>query len=140
MQRPEGRRGAEHRCRAERSDRLAEPRGSDVVVGAFLVPPSAPNADTGVIFVNNAGVLGMCVHGTIGVVRTLQHLGRASRERGATIALETTVGVVTATVGESGEIAIENVPSRRTLAGVRVELDDRVVHADIAWAETGSHS
>ena len=112
---------------------VLEPRGSDVVVGAFLVPPSAPNADTGVIFVNNAGVLGMCVHGTIGVVRTLQHLGRASREPGATIALETPVGVVTATVGETGEIAIENVPSRRTLAGVRVELDDRVVHADIAW-------
>ena len=41
---------------------VLEPRGSDVLVGALLVPPSEPSADLGVIFVNNAGVLGMCVH------------------------------------------------------------------------------
>ena len=85
------------------------------------------------IFVNNAGVLGMCVHGTIGVVRTLQHLDRASSIPGATLRLETPVGVVTATVGKSGAIAVENVPARRDLARVRVQLEDRVVHADIAW-------
>jgi 4-hydroxyproline epimerase len=112
---------------------VLEPRGSDIIVGAFLVPSPTPGADIGVIFVNNAGVLGMCVHGTIGVVRTLQHLGRASTDPGTRITLDTPVGVVTATVGDAGEIAVENVPSRRSLAGVRVELDDRVVHADVAW-------
>ena len=113
---------------------VLEPRGSDVVVGAFLVPPSPDiDAETGVIFVNNAGVLGMCVHGTIGVVRTLQHLGRVGTEPGTKVRLDTPVGLVTATVGGDGEIAVENIPSRRVLAGVRVELDDRVVHADIAW-------
>ena len=112
---------------------VLEPRGSDVLVGALLVPPRDPDADLGVIFVNNAGILGMCVHGTIGVVRTLQHLDRASSTPGATLRLETPVGLVTTTVGKTGAIAVENVPARRDLAGVRVELEDRVVHADIAW-------
>src|SRR4051812_21227358 len=65
----------------ERLDRyraalVCEPRGSDVVVGAALCPPSEPGCAAGVVFFNNAGYLGMCGHGTIGVVRTLAHLGR----------------------------------------------------------------
>jgi len=63
----------------------------------------------------------------------VQHLGRASDEPGTVFRLDTPVGVVTATVGQDGEVAVENVPSRRTSHRVRVELDDRVVHADIAW-------
>ena len=53
-----------------------EPRGNDVIVGALLTPPSDPSATAGVIFFNNVGYLGMCGHGTIGLVRTLAHLGR----------------------------------------------------------------
>ena len=118
---------------ALRRSLVLEPRGSDVLVGAFLVPSSHPEADLGVIFVNNAGILGMCVHGTIGVVRTLQHLGRAASTPGTTVRLETPVGLVTATVVGDGSIAVENVAARRDLSAVRVELEDRVVHADIAW-------
>ena len=112
---------------------VLEPRGSDVLVGAFLVAPSEPTAELGVIFVNNAGVLGMCVHGTIGVVRTLQHVGRMDDAVGTEIRLETPVGMVRASVEDGGAIAVENVPSRRDLTGVEVRLEDRVVHADIAW-------
>ena len=113
---------------------VLEPRGSEVMVAAFLVPcEPGSDADTGVIFVNNAGVLGMRVHGTIGVVRTLQHLDRVATDPGTIVRLDTPVGPVTATVDETRAIAVENVPSRRTLARVPVELDDRLVHADIAW-------
>ena len=112
---------------------VLEPRGSDVLVGALLVPPSEPSADLGVIFVNNAGVLGMCVHGTIGVVRTLQHVGRISDAPGTRIQLETPVGMVRASIENDGAIAVENVPSHRALTGVEIRLEDRVVHADIAW-------
>ena len=66
-----------------RSAVVCEPRGSDVVVGALLCPPADPTCDAGVIFFNNVGYLGMCGHGTIGVVRTLQHLGRLESRRGA---------------------------------------------------------
>src|SRR5579862_4630447 len=52
-----------------------EPRGSDVLVGALLVPPTDPSSAAGVIFFNNVGYLGMCGHGTIGLVATLAYLG-----------------------------------------------------------------
>ena len=52
-----------------------EPRGSDVVVGALLVPPSDASCVTGVIFFNNVGYLGMCGHGTIGLVVTNPNVG-----------------------------------------------------------------
>jgi 4-hydroxyproline epimerase len=53
-----------------------EPRGSEVVVGALLCEPVDPTAAAGVIFFNDVGYLGMCGHGTIGLVTTLAHLGR----------------------------------------------------------------
>ena len=112
---------------------VLEPRGSDVLVAALLVPARAATADVGVIFANNMGILGMCVHGTIGVVRTLQHLDRAGTEPGTELRLETPVGIVRATVEAEGVVTVENVPSHRDLSGVEVRLADRVVHADVAW-------
>uniref|UniRef100_UPI00192A2F17 proline racemase family protein n=4 Tax=Bacteria TaxID=2 RepID=UPI00192A2F17 len=47
---------------------ILEPRGSEVLVGAWLCAPRQPGEDWGVIFFNNVGYLGMCGHGTIGVV------------------------------------------------------------------------
>ncbi len=38
--------------------------------------PVEPGSAAGVVFFNNAGALGMCGHGLIGVVRTLELLGR----------------------------------------------------------------
>src|SRR5262245_43450006 len=59
-----------------RSAVVNEPRGSDVMVGACLVEPAAPSCVAGVIFFNNVGYLGMCGHGTIGLIATLAHMGR----------------------------------------------------------------
>ena len=112
---------------------VCEPRGHDVLVGAMLLPPTNENVDAGVIFFNNVGRLGMCVHGTIGVVRTLQHLGRVSVTPGETVRLDTPVGEVAATIGEGGSISVENVASHRSQHGIEVDLEDRVVHADVAW-------
>src|ERR1700742_4463515 len=50
---------------------LCEPRGSEVIVGALLCSPQDPQAATGVIFFNDVGYLGMCGHGTIGLIATL---------------------------------------------------------------------
>jgi 4-hydroxyproline epimerase len=58
---------------------VCEPRGHEAVVGALLTPPVEPGSIAGVIFFDNAGYLGMCGHGTIGVVRTLDFLGRLGR-------------------------------------------------------------
>src|SRR5947209_388036 len=59
-----------------RSVVVNEPRGSDVIVGALLVQPEDPTCATGVIFFNNVGYIGMCGHGTIGVITTLAYLDR----------------------------------------------------------------
>ncbi len=108
-----------------------EPRGSDPVVGALLVPPSDPRAVTGVIFFNNVGYLGMCGHGTIGVVATLAHLGRIAPGRHR---IDTPVGTVTAELHDSGEVSVENVPSFRHRKDVSVETPafGRFT-GDVAW-------
>src|SRR5947209_18442215 len=80
-----------------RSAVVNEPRGSDVMVGALLCTPVDPRCAAGVIFFNNVGYLGMCGHGTIGLIATLAYMKRmvpgAHR-------IETPVGVVTATLHE----------------------------------------
>jgi 4-hydroxyproline epimerase len=114
-----------------RSALVCEPRGSEVLVGALLVEPSDPSCMAGVIFFNNVGVLGMCGHGTIGLVATLAHLGRvgAGAHR-----IETVVGVVTAALHEDGSVSVINVPSRRTAKSVTVALEDgNAVAGDVAW-------
>ena len=114
-----------------RSAVVCEPRGSDVVVGALLCPPADPTCAAGVIFFNNVGYLGMCGHGTIGVVRTLQHLGRL--ESGA-VRLETPVGVVTAHAHEDGRVSVDNVASHRYREGVSVDVPGLgTLHGDVAW-------
>lgn len=94
-----------------------EPRGNDVLVGAVLVPPSVPDADIGVIFFNNVGLLGMCGHGTIGVVASLPDLPN-------TVKIETPVGLVTATRGDGNSVAITNVRSYLVRHDVSFDVPD----------------
>ena len=114
-----------------RSAVVNEPRGSDVLVGALLCPPADPSCTAGVIFFNNVGPIGMCGHGTIGLVATLAHLGRIQP---VPHRIETPVGVVTARLHESGEVSVRNVPSYRHARAVAVEVPGhgRVV-GDVAW-------
>lgn len=108
-----------------------EPRGNDVLVGAMLVPPGDPSCDVGVIFFNNVGTLGMCGHGTIGLMATLAFLDRI--ESGI-VHIETSVGVVRAELSPTGEVAIDNVPSYRKVkaAAINVPGIGKVV-GDVAW-------
>src|SRR5207244_1700402 len=104
---------------------------SDIIVGALLCEPDDPANAAGVIFFNNVGYLGMCVHGTIGVVVTLAHLGRI---RGGRHRIESPVGVVSAMLHESGEVTVENVASYRLATNVSVNVPDfGAVTGDVAW-------
>jgi 4-hydroxyproline epimerase len=108
-----------------------EPRGSEVIVGATITEPVNAGSVAGVIFFNNVGYLGMCVHGTIGLVVTLSHLGRIGLGEHD---IDTPVGTVRATLHESGEVTVANVPSRRTAKGVGVHVPGYgTVRGDIAW-------
>lgn len=110
---------------------VLEPRGADSLVGALLGVPSSPEAVAEVIFFNNVGYLGMCVHGTIGVARTLVYLGRIGSGRHR---LETPAGTVAFTVAESGAVAVENVLSYRWATGVAVATERYgEVRGDVAY-------
>lgn len=110
---------------------VCEPRGSDVVVGALLSEPLDPASACGVIFFNNVGYLGMCGHGTIGVIATLAHLGRIAPGEHR---IETPVGTVVATLHEDGSTSVANVPSYRHTRHVAIEVAGHgVVHGDVAW-------
>jgi 4-hydroxyproline epimerase len=108
-----------------------EPRGSDVLVGALLVPPHDPGCDFGVIFFNNVGPLGMCGHGTIGLMVTLAHLGRL---KPGTHRIDTPVGPVSATLHPDGRVSVANVASYRHRASVTVDVPGiGGVTGDVAW-------
>ncbi|MEL7499248.1 MAG: proline racemase family protein [Planctomycetota bacterium] len=109
---------------------ITEPRGSDVMVGGLLVPPTQAEYSAGIIFFNNHDYLGMCGHGTIGLMSTLKHLGRI--EDGSHL-IETPVGVVACRM-EHHTSTLENVPSYRLAANVTLEVPGiGTVVGDIAW-------
>ena len=110
---------------------LCEPRGSDVLVGAMLLEPVGSAAAAGVIFFNNAGYLGMCGHGMIGVAATLAYLGRIAVGEHL---FETPVGNVRATLAENGEVTVGNVDAYRHRARVPLDVPGHgVLHGDVAW-------
>ena len=110
---------------------LLEPRGNDVLVGALYCAPVTPGATCGVIFFNNAGYLGMCGHGTIGLIASLHHLGLIQP---GVHSLDTPVGPVAATLHEDGSVTLRNVPAYRYRKQVPVEVPGHgVVLGDIAW-------
>lgn len=114
-----------------RSAVIAEPRGSEIIVGALLCPPSDPTHAAGVIFFNNVGTIGMCGHGAIGVAVTLAHLGRIGAGKHS---LETPVGAVAIDYDGRHGVAVENVASYRSAAGVTIEVEDfGPLVGDVAW-------
>jgi len=132
-----------HGSMAERRSRLAsehdafrracmrEPRGNEVLVGALLCAPVSPEASAGVVFFNEVGYLGMCGHGTIGLIVSLAHLGRIGP---GDHLLETPVGDVTATLHDDGSVSVRNVPAYRYREKVQVDIPGHgSVSGDIAW-------
>ena len=114
-----------------RSAVVNEPRGSDVMVGALLCEPVDPACAAGVIFFNNVGYLGMCGHGTIGLIATLAFLNRIGPGEHR---IETPVGVVSAILHDSGEVTVNNVASYRFAANIGIDVPGYGnVYGDVAW-------
>ncbi|HYV13106.1 MAG TPA: proline racemase family protein [Pyrinomonadaceae bacterium] len=108
-----------------------EPRGTDAVIGALLCAPVDQSCVTGIIFFDRAGYLGMCGHGTIGVVATLAHLNRIAP---GVHRIETPVGIVVANLDENKTVEVANVPSYRLAANVAIEVPGvGPVRGDVAW-------
>jgi proline racemase len=113
---------AERRLRfvAERDDLrtllMCEPRGHASMSGAILQPPTRPDADWGVLYIEVSGCLPMCGHGTIGVATVLVETGMVEvTEPETVVRLDTPAGLVVARVavedGAATSVTLENVPS-----------------------------
>ena len=114
-----------------RSAIVNEPRGSDTMVGALLCAPHRADCSVGIIFFNNVGYLGMCGHGTIGLVASLAHAGRLAPGQ---LRIDTPVGPVDAELHRDGRIDVGNVPSYRKAHGITVDVAGvGPVRGDIAW-------
>ena len=116
---------------AWRATTVLEPRGNDVIVGALLCEPVDPANAAGVVFFNNTGYLGMCGHGTIGLVASLAHMGRIQP---GVHGIETPVGTVSTTLHEDGSVSVRNVPAFRLHHRLAVDVPGYgTVIGDVAW-------
>ena len=114
-----------------RSAIVNEPRGSDVLVGAWLAPSRIAGCESAVVFFNNVGYLGMCGHGLMGVVSTLAWLGKIGPGEHT---FETPVGTVGAVLHEDGSVSVRNVPSRRLAKDVVVDVPGLGrITGDVVW-------
>lgn len=114
-----------------RSAVVNEPRGSNMLVGAWVCPPIDPACTAGVIFFNNVGLLGMCGHGTMGLAVALAHLGRIGI---GSHRVETPVGSVGMELLDAHTAAVVNVPSYRHARAVAIEVAGiGTIHGDVAW-------
>jgi 4-hydroxyproline epimerase len=115
-----------------RTATVCEPRGHEALVGALLCEPCEKDCVGGVIFFNNVGVLHGCLHGTMGLVVTLRHLGIIGP---GTFRIDTPTGVVSATLADDGaSVAVGNVRSYRSATGVSVNVPGYgLVTGDVAW-------
>ncbi|WP_279581823.1 proline racemase family protein [Fodinicola feengrottensis] len=95
---------------------MNEPRGHAAMSGAILQPPTRPDADWGVLFIEVSGCLPMCGHGTIGVATVLVEAGMVEvQEPVTTIRLDTPAGLVVVDVKveqrAARAVTLRNVPS-----------------------------
>ncbi|WP_405684239.1 proline racemase family protein [Streptomyces sp. NBC_01387] len=106
---------------------MYEPRGHGAMSGAILQPPTHPDADFGVLFIEVSGLLPMCGHGAIGVATVLVETGMVQvTEPVTTIRLDTPAGLVVASVavedGAATSVTLANVPSYAHALDVGVEV------------------
>ena len=114
-----------------RTATVLEPRGNDVIVGALLCAPVDARNAAGVVFFNNSGYLGMCGHGTIGLVASLAHMGRIQP---GVHGIETPVGTVMTTLHDDGSVSVRNVPAYRLHHQLTVDVPGHgPVTGDVAW-------
>jgi 4-hydroxyproline epimerase len=110
-----------------RTGLMFEPRGHDMMSGSILYPPTRPDCDIGILFIETSGCLPMCGHGTIGTVTVALERGLVTPRKPGELRLDTPAGVVVAHYRQEGEhveaVRITNVPSFLHSQGLEAECD-----------------
>ena len=98
-----------------RTGLMFEPRGHDMMSGSILYPPTRPDCDIAILFIETSGCLPMCGHGTIGTVTMAIENGLVMPKQPGLLRLDTPAGVVTAEYRLDGphveEVRITNIAS-----------------------------
>ncbi|WP_374387825.1 4-hydroxyproline epimerase [Sandaracinobacter sp.] len=104
-----------------------EPRGHDMMSGGFLYPPTTPDADVGILFIETSGCLPMCGHGTIGMVTFALENGLVTPATPGRLKIEVPAGLIDIAYETAGDrvtsVKITNVPAYVAAWGIEVELD-----------------
>lgn len=107
---------------------MFEPRGHDIMSGSILFPPSNPENDCGVLFIETSGCLPMCGHGTIGTVTVIIEEGLVKPKKKGELRLETPAGLVKVSYKKEGEkvksVKIINIKSYLAAENISVESSD----------------
>ncbi len=106
---------------------MNEPRGHSAMSGAILQPPTRPDADWGVLYIEVSGCLPMCGHGTIGVATVLVESGMVPVSEPLTqVRLDTPAGLVVVDVavkdGRAEHVTLQNVPAYSHALDASVEV------------------
>ena len=108
-----------------RTGLMFEPRGHDMMSGSILYPPTRPDCDVAILFIETSGCLPMCGHGTIGTVTMAIENGLVKPKTPGVLHLDTPAGLVKAeyrqTNGYVEEVRITNVPSFLHAEGLTVD-------------------
>ena len=117
---------------------MFEPRGHDMMSGSILMPPTRPDCDVAILFIETSGCLPMCGHGTIGTVTMAIERGLVQPRTPGTLMLDTPAGVVTAVYGQTGPyvdwVRITNVASYLHAEGLEAEVPGLgLIRADVAY-------
>ena len=115
-----------------------EPRGHDMMSGSILYPPTRPDCDVAILFIETSGCLPMCGHGTIGTVTTIIEHGLVTPKEPGKLRLDTPAGLVLAEYKQEGqyveEVRITNVPAFLHSEGLEVECPDLgPLRVDVAY-------
>ncbi|TPE64780.1 4-hydroxyproline epimerase [Sandaracinobacter neustonicus] len=104
-----------------------EPRGHDMMSGGFLYPPTRPDTDTGILFIETSGCLPMCGHGTIGMVTFALENGLVIPATPGKLKIEVPAGIIDIAYETAGNkvtsVKITNVPAYVAATGIEVELE-----------------
>lgn len=121
-----------------RNGLMFEPRGHDMMSGSILYPPTRPDCDIAILFIETSGCLPMCGHGTIGTVTMALEQGLVTPKTPGILRLDTPAGLVIAEYRQEGqyieEVRITNVPSFLYKTDLEVECPDLgVLKVDVAY-------
>ena len=121
-----------------RTGLMFEPRGHDVMSGSILYPPTRPDCDIAILFIETSGCLPMCGHGTIGTVTMAIENGLVRPKTPGVLRLDTPAGLVIAEYKQVGEyveeVRITNVPSFLHAEGLTVDCPELgEIRVDVAY-------